>query len=76
MKKTRSKSLVFLRWRRTHNLGRLGQVSIEYFDGDAAMIKGNDTIPMLLHHESFKDVYLGQTDAEEIWISLAGSKNN
>ncbi|CAK9082937.1 Uncharacterized protein ycf45 [Durusdinium trenchii] len=32
------------------------KVSIEDFDGDAAMIKGNDTIPMLLHHESFKDV--------------------
>lgn len=32
------------------------KVSIEDFEGDAAEIKGNDTVPMLLHNEHFKDV--------------------
>ena len=32
------------------------QVSIEDYEGDAAVIKGADTIPMLLHNEHFKDV--------------------
>jgi len=31
-------------------------VSIEDYEGDAAVIKGADTIPMLLHNEHFKDV--------------------
>ncbi|CAJ1455516.1 unnamed protein product [Effrenium voratum] len=30
-------------------------ISIEDYDGDAALIKGNDTVPMLLHNEHFKD---------------------
>ncbi|OLP96701.1 Uncharacterized protein ycf45 [Symbiodinium microadriaticum] len=31
-------------------------VTIEDFDGDAALIKGNDTVPMLMRNEHFKDV--------------------
>mmetsp|Transcript_8383 Transcript_8383/g.15283 ORF Transcript_8383/g.15283 Transcript_8383/m.15283 type:complete len:160 (+) Transcript_8383:68-547(+) len=31
-------------------------VSVEDFDGDAAVIKGNDTVPMLMRNEHFKDV--------------------
>ncbi|CAJ1349290.1 unnamed protein product [Effrenium voratum] len=32
------------------------KVSIEDFAGDAARIKGNDTVPMLLRNEHFKDI--------------------
>eukprot|EP00434_Breviolum_minutum_P001130 symbB.v1.2.000988.t1/scaffold43.1/size391093/17 len=41
-------------------------VCIEDYEGDAAAIKGQDTIPMLLHHESFKDVSPSPTKIEEI----------
>eukprot|EP00439_Symbiodinium_sp_Y106_P068989 s2078_g11.t2 len=32
------------------------RVTVEDFDGDAALIKGNDTVPMLMRNEHFKDV--------------------